>query len=217
MEVIAIGKPTHVIRQIEARGLNITLAIDGISGLRAILRRNADLALVEVELPHLSGINLAKIIDLLEFKIPLVFTAKSEQFRERAMSFGNSVDYVLHSKLKEKTTEELLMKHLAQTSNSFDMPFTLSEAEWHCLFTAPGRKRILYVEDEPEMALLVTNLIKQLDDYEIFVARDGLEGLRKAVTVNPDLIVADIDMPVLDGLSMSQILYMLGKPYRSRR
>ena len=72
---------------------------------------------------------------------------------------------------------------------------------------------MLLVEDEPDMALLVTNLLKQLDDYEVFVARDGLEGLRKAVTVNPDLIVADIDMPVLDGLSMSQILYMLGKPY----
>ncbi len=70
-----------------------------------------------------------------------------------------------------------------------------------------------FVEDEPDMALLVTGLLKQLDEYELFVARDGLEGLRKAVTVNPDLIVADIEMPVLDGLSMSQILYMLGKPY----
>ncbi|MCZ6842013.1 MAG: hypothetical protein O7G32_04190, partial [SAR324 cluster bacterium] len=81
MEVIAIGKTTHAIGQIEARGLNISLTFDGIAGLRAILRRNADLALVEVELPHLNGINLAKIIELLEFKIPLVFTAESDQFR----------------------------------------------------------------------------------------------------------------------------------------
>lgn len=213
MEVIAIGKPTHAISEIEAPGLNITLADDGISGLRAILKRNADLALVEVEMPHLNGINLAKIIDLLEFKIPLVFTAGSEEYLERSMTFGNSVEFVLHSEIKDRITAGFLTKFQAQTSTSFEMPFSFSEAEWHCLFTAPGRKRMLFVEDEPDMALLVTNLLKQLDEYEMFVAKDGLEGLRKAVTVNPDLIVADIDMPVLDGLSMSQILYMLGKPY----
>jgi DNA-binding response OmpR family regulator len=213
MEVIAIGKPTHVIGQIEARGLNISLAFDGIAGLRAILRRNADLALVEVDLPHLNGINLAKIIGLLEFKTPLVFTAESGQFRERTMSNGNVVDYILHSEIKEKFTEELLAKFQVQAANSVELPFTMNGGEWHNLFTAPGRKRLLFVEDEPDMALLVTGLLKQLDEYEMFVARDGLEGLRKAVTVNPDLIVADIDMPVLDGLSMSQILFMLGKPY----
>ncbi|MCZ6472573.1 MAG: response regulator, partial [SAR324 cluster bacterium] len=190
MEVIAIGKTTHAIGQIEARGLNISLTFDGIAGLRAILRRNADLALVEVELPHLNGINLAKIIELLEFKIPLVFTAESDQFRDRIMAIGNVVDYVLHSEIEGRFTKELLAKNKARTSNSTELPFRMNEGEWHNLFTPPGRKRLLFVEDEPDMALLVTGLLKQLDEYELFVARDGLEGLRKAVTVNPDLIVA---------------------------
>jgi CheY-like chemotaxis protein len=168
---------------------------------------------VEVDLPQLNGINLAKIIELLEFKTPLIITAETEQYRGRSMALANSVDFILHAEIEAKFSYELLKEHQAQTASTFELPFTLNEGEWHNLFTTPGRKRLLFVEDEPDMALLITGLLKQLDDYELFVAKDGLEGLRKAVTVNPDLIVADIDMPVLDGLSMSQILFMLGKPY----
>ena len=125
--------------EIEARGLTISLAYDGIAGLRAILRRNADLALVEVDLPQLNGINLAKIIELLEFKTPLIFIAESDQYRERSMSLGNAVDFILHAEIKARFNYQLLTKHQAQTASAFELPFTLDVGEWHNLFTTPGR------------------------------------------------------------------------------
>jgi CheY-like chemotaxis protein len=43
-------------------------------------------------------------------------------------------------------------------------------------------------------------------DYEVFGAKDGLEGVEKAKSMIPDLIIADVNMPNLDGLGLCHIL-----------
>lgn len=60
--------------------------------------------------------------------------------------------------------------------------------------------RILIVEDRPEVARWE---MRQLDSrYSFWFASDGAEGLRLAEEIVPDLIIADIMMPVMDGLEM---------------
>jgi len=62
-------------------------------------------------------------------------------------------------------------------------------------------QKILIVEDEE---LLVKALKKKLEKeaFEIFVARDGIEGLDAAKAHAPDLILLDIVMPRMDGITM---------------
>src|ERR1043166_3433507 len=71
----------------------------------------------------------------------------------------------------------------------------------------PGapRARVLVIEDERDMAeVLAYNL--QREGYETVVARDGQEGLRKAQTLLPDLVLLDLMLPGLDGLSVCREL-----------
>jgi len=58
-------------------------------------------------------------------------------------------------------------------------------------------KTILIVEDIELNIDLLTQLLE--DDYTLLVARDGGQGVRLAQENNPDLILMDISLPVLDG------------------
>ena len=58
--------------------------------------------------------------------------------------------------------------------------------------------KILYVEDnEDNVYMLVRRLERQ--GFEVLVAPDGAQGVAIAQSEHPDLIVMDLNMPVLDG------------------
>ncbi len=66
---------------------------------------------------------------------------------------------------------------------------------------AGEKRRILIVEDDPHIAEgLKLNL--KLQGHEATIAGNGTEGLRMWKTWNPDLIVLDIMLPALDGMSV---------------
>lgn len=59
------------------------------------------------------------------------------------------------------------------------------------------RKKILVVEDSPLNRDLMIQLLEE--DYDLLVAADGGEGVRKAEQDRPDLVLMDLALPVLDG------------------
>ncbi len=61
--------------------------------------------------------------------------------------------------------------------------------------------KILYVEDETPIRKLYTPFIKEKAS-ELYVAENGLEGLKLYKKHKPDLIISDIRMPKMDGLEM---------------
>lgn len=64
---------------------------------------------------------------------------------------------------------------------------------------------VLYVEDE-EAARREVAQILQRRAREVFIARDGSEGLALFRQHKPDLVVTDIQMPVMDGLRMARTM-----------
>ncbi len=60
---------------------------------------------------------------------------------------------------------------------------------------------ILVVEDDPATREVLT-LYLQAAGHKVSSAEDGLDGLRKAVALNPELIVSDVNMPNLDGFGL---------------
>lgn len=62
-------------------------------------------------------------------------------------------------------------------------------------------KKILIVEDEMALLNLLEDKFKS-EGFEVMTASDGKEGLRVAEQNLPDLILLDIIMPVLDGMSV---------------
>ena len=61
-----------------------------------------------------------------------------------------------------------------------------------------GKKKILIVEDDADFAE-ATKLILESKSYDVAVAHDGKEGLKKAQTTEPNLIILDVMMPEMDG------------------
>jgi DNA-binding response OmpR family regulator len=70
------------------------------------------------------------------------------------------------------------------------------------------RKRILCIEDDGETAALIAEEL--LDQgYEVSLARDGGEGLDAILKAPPDLVLADISMPVMSGFELLERLTAL--------
>jgi two-component system cell cycle response regulator DivK len=59
-------------------------------------------------------------------------------------------------------------------------------------------KRILVVEDQEDNRRIIRDLLMSVG-YELIEALDGAEGVRLAESERPDLILMDIQLPVLDG------------------
>ncbi len=59
--------------------------------------------------------------------------------------------------------------------------------------------KVLIVEDDQSNQALIAGLLAQLGIFQIDVAKDGVEGLNKVLSFEPDLIILDITMPKLDG------------------
>src|SRR6185436_11391278 len=62
--------------------------------------------------------------------------------------------------------------------------------------------KILHIEDDPANRLLVKKLLTSAG-FEVIEAADGLEGVRKAMTERPDLVLVDIAIPGLDGYEVT--------------
>ncbi len=64
----------------------------------------------------------------------------------------------------------------------------------------PAPKKILVVDDETFMHIFMKHHLTRAG-YEVLAARDGREGLDQAARESPDLIVMDVMMDEMDGLS----------------
>jgi two-component system cell cycle response regulator DivK len=61
---------------------------------------------------------------------------------------------------------------------------------------------ILYVEDNPDNRLLVKRIL-MAEDYSLLEAIDGKDALNVLRTARPDLILMDINMPDMDGYTLT--------------
>ncbi len=68
-----------------------------------------------------------------------------------------------------------------------------------------NQKKILVVEDEIAVLKLLTDRLSK-EGFLVIGARDGKEGLELALKEAPDLILLDILMPVMDGMTMLEQL-----------
>jgi CheY-like chemotaxis protein len=59
--------------------------------------------------------------------------------------------------------------------------------------------RILYVEDNEDNAYMLKMRLELTNEFEVLVAEDGEKGCEIAAAKRPDLILMDLEMPVVDG------------------
>jgi two-component system, cell cycle response regulator DivK len=66
-------------------------------------------------------------------------------------------------------------------------------------------KTVLIAEDYADIRTMMKILI-QTYGYQVIEARDGYDAVEKAILHRPDLILMDLMMPIMDGITATQII-----------
>lgn len=101
-------------------------------------------------------------------------------------------------------TVVLPVRHVAAESEAAqhriepgDVDSELETVETEVAFD-PDKPLVLVVDDNSDIRELVGSIMNE--DYNIVMAANGAEGIRKAAKYVPDLVVCDVMMPVMDGM-----------------
>jgi signal transduction histidine kinase/DNA-binding response OmpR family regulator len=110
--------------------------------------------------------------------------------------YGNGAEFIIGLPVAQNSKDQVSMedKTIAPLPNDTE---TNSAGESHSKGGAP---LILIVEDNPDVINLLTIILSPL--YSLKIARNGKEGLEQSIEKTPDLILADIRMPVMNGLDL---------------
>ena len=68
----------------------------------------------------------------------------------------------------------------------------------HRTDTPSQRATVLVVDDDPDTVETMREILEE-EGHTVLSARNGLEGLEAALAHRPDLVLLDLDMPVMDG------------------
>lgn len=68
-----------------------------------------------------------------------------------------------------------------------------------------AKAKLLLIEDDVTLVKMYERKFKS-DGYQVSIAYDGLEGLEKAIKEKPDLVILDLMLPKLDGVTLFQKL-----------
>lgn len=98
----------------------------------------------------------------------------------------NTYPHVLHADSPEKPAEEKEEKD--------EMPEAV----------AAGKRILLIVEDNQDICNYIAESFS--DDFEVKTAANGEQGMEQALGCIPDIIVSDVMMPVMNGISMCKLL-----------
>ena len=66
--------------------------------------------------------------------------------------------------------------------------------------------KVLYIEDNDDNVYMLKMRLELLDGYEVITAADGEAGCAVAASELPDVILMDLDLPVIDGWEASRRL-----------
>lgn len=111
----------------------------------------------------------------------------------------NKNAYAAGEIVDETTTESIPAKHIIPTPSTTLHPESVKRRR-----PATKSKRILLVDDDPEMRSFIQSSLDE--DYKTITAANGAEALKIVCQETVDLIVCDVKMPVMDGLTFLQLL-----------
>ncbi len=73
------------------------------------------------------------------------------------------------------------------------------------------KKQVLVIDDNPDIQSLLQIILEELAGWNVLTASSGIEGIAKAMQENPDAILLDVMMPILDGIETFKKLQENGK------
>ena len=132
--------------------------------------------------------------------------------KPRPQSHGRASDFKIDSAMAARAVELFLYPPGAEEEFSFSpsqnaRPRAVREASHPKPIGEPDVRardfNVLIIEDDAETCDLLT---QTLGDYTLEVVDDGVSGLAKLISLKPDLVVLDFDLPVIDGFKVLTLI-----------
>ncbi|MBZ0200977.1 MAG: response regulator [Ignavibacteriaceae bacterium] len=164
---------------------------------------NLDLAIIDLDMPEVNGFELIKKIKSQPkfAKLPIIIYTGKENYAEEIKKIDGLFADLLH---KSSSNIEDLADTITQMINRYDEPSTPEEIK-----EEKGTIKILLVEDYKHSQIIVTRLLKKNNFESIVVVENGLEALEQAKIQKYDLILMDMQMPVMNGFESTEKIRLL--------
>jgi CheY-like chemotaxis protein len=164
---------------------------------------NLDLAIIDLDMPELNGYDLIKQIKSKpKFnKLPIIIYTGKENYQDDLKKIDGMFEELLE---KSSTNIEDLAETINAMINKYDEPASPGE-----LITKTDVIKILLVEDYKHSQIIVTRLLKKNNFDSIVVVENGLEAYEEVKKQKYDLILMDMQMPVMNGFEATEKIRML--------
>jgi len=153
-----------------------------------------DLAIVDLDMPHPNGFELIKLIksDPKFAKLPIIIYTGKENFDEDL----KSIDGLFEDLLSKKSVNiEDLSDTISSMLNRYEEPTPIAEV----IEKSDDEIKILFAEDYKHSQIIVTRLLKKNGFENVVVVDNGEEALKNAKIDQFDLILMDMQMPIMNG------------------
>lgn len=170
---------------LEADGHQITLAHSGPEAIRIFQQRSFDITFMDIKMPVMNGVDTLKKLRQISPQAKVV------------MMTGYSVDRLLK--------EAIVQGALGRLQKPIDMDRLAT-----MLARAQADGIILVVDDDRDFTSSIRDLL-EAEGYSVISARTGEEALATAQTDGIDILVLDINLPVINGLDVLENLIQQGR------
>jgi PAS domain S-box-containing protein len=187
---------------LKALGYTADVIADGQEAVDALTKINYDLVLMDCMMPNMSGFEATGIIraqdsEVFNHHVPVIAMTANTGKEDRDKCLVAGMDDYIPKPIKKEVLAAVLEKWLSPVRLLQRKTIEVGNQNLDQLKLLT----VLYVEDDEvtrEMySLFLTDLVGKL-----FTAKDGAEGLAAYHKYQPDIIITDIMMPVMDGLEM---------------
>lgn len=179
---------------------HLTSALTGSEGLLLLNRYIPDLLLLDLHMPEMNGFKVLEEVQKREDikDLPVIVLTAADLTEDQKKNLGKNVKGVIVKGQIDKDTllskiNEILYEHATETTirQGTKREKKLEQA------------KILIAEDRPDNLILFKEILMSAD-YRIHIAKNGQEAVDIARKNRPDLILMDMQMPVMDGFDATK-------------